>query len=112
MPHCVVQRVLELATPGNPQSVLDAVDDFCYNENWMMNVGPVKGAFVDEVIQQAQPLTMLELGTYIGYSTVRWAAQLPPGARLWSIDEDPAAIESADLLLRRARPRNPLHLDS
>ena len=47
----VVRRVLARAAADNPQSVLDAVDDFCYNENWMMNVGPVKGAFVDEVIR-------------------------------------------------------------
>ena len=30
-------------------------------EHWMMNVGPEKGAFVDEVIQQVTPTLMVQL---------------------------------------------------
>lgn len=98
----LVRRVLARATAGDPQSVLATVDAFCDTEHWMMNVGPVKGAFVDAAISQTRPKVIVELGTYVGYSTVRWASQLEEGARLYSIDEEPAAIESAGLLLRRA----------
>jgi len=98
----LVRRVLARATSGDPSSVLATVDAFCSNEHWMMNVGPEKGKFVDEVIEQVRPRVMLELGTYVGYSAVRWASQLPDGGRLWSIDPEPAALESAGLLLKKA----------
>ena len=80
----------------------------CYSRVWVgphcrgQNVGPAKGAFVDRAIQQVRPSVMVEFGTYVGYSTVRWAAQLPEGGRLFSIDPEPAAQESAALLLKRA----------
>ena len=45
---------------------------------------------------------MVELGTYVGYSAVRWASLLPEGGRLWSIDPEPAAQESAALVLKHA----------
>lgn len=98
----LVRRVLARARRGDPASVLSTIDDFCSNEHWMMNVGPEKGAFVDEVIRQVQPKVMVELGTYVGYSAVRWASQLPEGGRLWSIDPEPAAQESAALVLKQA----------
>ena len=49
-----------------------------------------------------KPRVMVELGTYVGYSAVRWASSLPEGGRLWSIDPEPAAQESAALILRHA----------
>ena len=101
----LIRRVLARSVSGDPSSVLSAVDDFCWNEHWMMNIGPEKGAFVDAAIQRAQPCrVVVELGTYVGYSTVRWAAQLDPavGARLYSIDPERAAQESASILLAKA----------
>ena len=98
----LVRRVLARATANDPSSVLATVDAFCSDEHWMMNVGPEKGRFVDEVIASVQPQVMLELGTYVGYSAVRWASLLPEGGRLWSIDPEPAAQESAGLLLKKA----------
>ena len=98
----MLRRVMARSISGDPDSVLLAVDDFCWNEHWMMNVGPQKGAFVDAAIQLIHPEVMVELGTYVGYSTVRWAAQLPAGARLYSIDPERAAQESASKLLAKA----------
>ena len=69
------------------------MDDECWSE---------KGAFVDAALRRAQPAVVVELGTYVGYSTVRWAAQLKDGARLWSIDPEPASQASASRLLRKA----------
>ena len=91
----LVQRVLARATNGDAASVLAAVDEFCWGEHW-------KGAFVDAALRRAQPAVVVELGTYVGYSTVRWAAQLKDGARLWSIDPEPASQASASRLLRKA----------
>jgi len=98
----MLQQVLARASTGDPWSVLSAVDDFCYNQHAMMNIGPEKAAFVDKVIQQIQPKVVVEFGTYVGYSTVRWAAQLQNGARLWSIDPDPDTHVYANKLLVKA----------
>lgn len=63
----------EHATRGDPQSVLDAIEEF-RSISPMMNVGPQKGAIVDAEIRKKQPLVMAELGGYAGYSAVRFAA--------------------------------------
>ena len=68
----------------------------------MMNVGPEKGRVVDEALQRSKPTVVVEFGTYVGYSAVRWASQLPPGGRLWSIDPDPASQAAAGKLLTKA----------
>ena len=68
----------------------------------MLTAMQEKGAFVDAALRRAQPAVVVELGTYVGYSTVRWAAQLKDGARLWSIDPEPASQASASRLLRKA----------
>ena len=98
----LVSRVLARATSGSPSSVLSEVDDFCWSEHWMMNVGPEKGRVVDEALQRSKPTVVVEFGTYVGYSAVRWASQLPPGGRLWSVDPDPASQAAAGKLLTKA----------
>lgn len=47
----------------------------------------LSGSFLDTAIAQAEPIKLaLELGTYVGYSALRVARLLPPGARLVCID--------------------------
>lgn len=65
--------VKEHATQGDPQSVLDAIEEF-RSISPMINVGPQKGEIVDAEIRKKQPLVMAELGGYAGYSAVRFAA--------------------------------------
>jgi len=81
----LLQQVLTLAKPNNVQSVLNTIDQFC-STSWMMNVGPVKGAILDAEIKKRNPQTMLELGTYCGYSTTRICSQLSDTSRLYSLD--------------------------
>lgn len=44
---------------------------------------------MDAVIQEHQPSMLLELGAYCGYSAVRMARLLSPGARLLTIEINP-----------------------
>lgn len=44
----------EHAVRGDAQSVVATIDEFGY-ENWMMNVGDVKGAVVEAEIVNAKP---------------------------------------------------------
>jgi len=52
------------------------------------------GSILDSVVSELNPEKVLELGTYCGYSTVRIARLLPPGARLITLEfnADYAAI--------------------
>ncbi|CAF96885.1 unnamed protein product, partial [Tetraodon nigroviridis] len=81
--------VRRTATRGDPRSVVRAIDDFCRHTEWAMNVGDEKGCILDSVVSEVSPATVLELGTYCGYSTVRIATLLPPGAKLITLEFNP-----------------------
>lgn len=39
----ILQHVQQNAKPGDPQSVLEAIDTYCTQKEWAMNVGDRKG---------------------------------------------------------------------
>lgn len=51
----LLKHVLANAERGNPQSVIDTIDAWCWSTQWMMNVGDVKGLIVDEQVEKAAP---------------------------------------------------------
>ncbi|XP_060166368.1 catechol O-methyltransferase isoform X1 [Globicephala melas] len=85
----ILHHVLQHAVAGDPQSVLDAIDAYCSQKEWAMNVGDKKGQIVDAVLREQRPSVLLELGAYCGYSAVRMARLLLPGARLLTIELNP-----------------------
>lgn len=85
----ILRHVQQNAKPGDPQSVLEAIDTYCTQKEWAMNVGDRKGQIVDAVIREHSPSLVLELGAYCGYSAVRMARLLPPGARLLTMEMNP-----------------------
>ncbi|XP_035238677.1 catechol O-methyltransferase A [Anguilla anguilla] len=89
-PQRLLSAVQKNATRGDAQSVISAIDHFCRHKEWAMNVGDEKGPILDGVVSEANPGSALELGTYCGYSTVRIARLLPPGALLITLEFNPA----------------------
>ncbi|XP_012510441.1 PREDICTED: catechol O-methyltransferase [Propithecus coquereli] len=85
----ILRHVLQHAESGNPKSVLEAIDAYCSQKEWAMNVGDKKGQIVDAVVREYQPSVLLELGAYCGYSAVLMARCLSPGARLITIELNP-----------------------
>ncbi|XP_044131513.1 LOW QUALITY PROTEIN: catechol O-methyltransferase-like [Bufo gargarizans] len=87
------QRILEFvkenAAKGDPQSVVDHIDKYCSQKEWAMNVGDEKGLILDKVFRETNPTTVLELGTYCGYSAVRMARLLKQGGRLLTVESKP-----------------------
>lgn len=47
------------------------------------------GCILDSVVSEVNPTSVLELGTYCGYSTVRIARLLPPHAKLITLEFNP-----------------------
>ncbi|KAJ1637659.1 S-adenosyl-L-methionine-dependent methyltransferase [Pavlovales sp. CCMP2436] len=98
--------VQKYAVRGNVSSVIAAIDSFSSPENenkidgwgrWMMNVGPAKGEIYENLIRQYQPTSVLEVGTFCGYSALRTIRALPADATFVTIEKDPrtAAVASA-----------------
>src|SRR5262245_32156559 len=74
------------ARAGDIDDVIRVIDEFCYEQSIMMNVGDEKGEILDRAVRRARPRRLLELGTYCGYSALRMARVMPADARLWSIE--------------------------
>ena len=74
------------ARPGDIDDVIRVIDEFCYEQSIMMNVGDEKGEILDRAVRRVCPRRLLELGTYCGYSTLRMARVMPPEGRLHSIE--------------------------
>lgn len=121
--------VLTHATPGDPESILDAFDAWCSKVEFISNIGPKKGEemlylmqntvlltstfffymcllcvgkILDRLLMEQSPLTVLELGAHCGYSTVRIARALPLGARLYSVEMDQRNAAIAEKIIRLA----------
>ncbi|XP_072271780.1 catechol O-methyltransferase-like [Pyxicephalus adspersus] len=98
----ILQFVLQNAVRGNPQSVLDQIDKYCREKEWAMNVGDEKGLILDNVLQETNPSLVLELGTYCGYSAIRIARLLKPGALLFTIEINQANADVARQMIEFA----------
>ena len=81
------------ARRGDAADVIRVIDEYCYQESFLINVGDEKGAILDAALARARAKLVLELGTYCGYSALRMAVTVPD-ARIVSIEfnADNAAI--------------------
>lgn len=58
--------VVANARQGDLDDAISKVDEFCYEQSFMMNVGDEKGEILDKAIRRMRPERLLELGTYCG----------------------------------------------
>ena len=85
-PDDILPYLQDQATPGDAQSVLDAIDAFSVYYP-MYRIGPEKGSLLEQQLSEHGPIHQaLELGTFLGYSAVRIARQMPPTGHLVCID--------------------------
>ena len=93
--------VAERARRGDPADVIRIIDQYCYNESMLINVGDEKGQILDAAVAEAKPARVLELGTYCGYSSLRMAVAAP-SAKVVSIEFSAANAEIARRILGHA----------
>eukprot|EP00483_Globobulimina_turgida_P012816 UN12840 len=67
----LVDFVKSTAEQNDGNSVVKSIDTFCWNNHWMMHIGPEKGEILDKAIIDCKPKYILELGAYCGYSSIR-----------------------------------------
>jgi len=90
----LAEYVVSRARRGDPADVIRVIDEFCYNQSFLINVGDEKGRILDAAVADARPLRVLELGTYCGYSALRMAIAAP-SAKIFSIEFSAANAEIA-----------------
>jgi len=97
----LAEYVAKNAKPGDLDDAIKVVDEYAYNESFLINVGEVKGEILDDAVRRAEAKKILELGTYCGYSSMRMAAAAPD-AKIYSIEFSPANAEIARSIHRHA----------
>ncbi|KAH6980919.1 S-adenosyl-L-methionine-dependent methyltransferase [Ilyonectria sp. MPI-CAGE-AT-0026] len=84
---------------GSPEKILAVIDKYARTKKYLMNVGEDKGKIVTDLIKEVKPQTMVELGGYVGYSTILFGAAVRQvgGSRYWSLERNPefAAVISS-----------------
>lgn len=100
--EALAQYVVANAREADLDDAIRTVDEFAYNESFLINVGDEKGEILDAAIRKASPRLLLELGTYCGYSALRTARVMPDGAHLVSLEFSEANADIARRILTHA----------
>lgn len=100
----LLEYVLTNAEDSNPQSVINCIDEFCWKHHWMMHIGDEKGNFLEKTILEKQPINVLELGTYCGYSTILMLKNMKNiNSKVYTIDPDEYTVNNiAKQIIKKA----------
>ncbi|XP_072118599.1 transmembrane O-methyltransferase homolog [Mobula birostris] len=94
--------VMSNCIPGDPENILSTFDKWCFHSEYLSNLGPEKGRILERLILESAPQTVLELGTYCGYATLRMARGLGLGGRLYTVEMDQRNAAVAEKIIRMA----------
>lgn len=61
---------------GNPAAVMSVIDEWMSSHGHMMTFKPSKVEVALEVLIQSKPKTVVELGTYVGFSALAWGKMM------------------------------------
>ena len=104
----LLSHVLATACAGDPASVCRAVENFGEevlgsSDLWLKVAGGVKAEVLTAAVCMAPSQgSILEIGTYCGYSAIRMAMACP-GARIVTLEVDPVHVVIARNMLAFAR---------
>ncbi|KAJ3313817.1 hypothetical protein HDU93_004810, partial [Gonapodya sp. JEL0774] len=72
----ILDAVRKNATRGDAGSVLKVMDELGWSNHWHMSLGDKKAEVVRGVIREYKPRTLLELGSYLGYSATVMGSEM------------------------------------
>ncbi len=78
-----------------PEEVLESIEKAAVQRGLPI-IGPKRGQFLDDVIEEHNPRTILEVGTAVGYSAIRMGRHLVGGGKV-------VCVELRDDMAREAR---------
>lgn len=82
------------ARQGDIDDVIATIDKFAYEQSFLINIGDEKGKLLDDAVRRADTKLALELGTYVGYGSLR-IARAAPTAKVFSVELAEANAEIA-----------------
>jgi catechol O-methyltransferase len=89
----VLKRIPPSTGAPGVELVFQAIDSYCWDEQWMFSLGDVKGSIVDGVVAEwvlgrasGQPVRGVEYGSFVGYSAMRVARHLPKGSEFTCVE--------------------------
>ncbi len=85
----------------NPDEVLRSIEANAPGQGLPI-IGPVRGAFLDEVVLKEKPKRILEIGTLVGYSAIRMGRFLPRGGRITCVEVNERMAKVAASNIKRA----------
>ena len=100
-PADIIPYIKATANEGDPASVLTAMDTFGRYYP-MYKLGDEKGRILAKLVKERQPRRSVEVGTFLGYSAIWTASNLPPGATLTCVEFEPRHAAVARELVRFA----------
>jgi predicted O-methyltransferase YrrM len=84
-----------------PEEVLASIEEVAPRQGLPI-IGPRRGKFLDEVIEQHDPSFILEVGTLVGYSAIRMARHLKDGGRMTCVELSEERARTARANFERA----------
>jgi len=96
-----VTYLLATSKLGDPQSVLKSMDEFAYYYP-MYKLTPLKVGILCQEISTRKPASLLEIGSFFGYSAVAILCSMLPTAKLKLIEANAANVEVIKVVLRQA----------
>ena len=87
-PADIIPYIKATAKEGDPVSVLNAMDTFGRYYP-MYKLGGEKGAMLAQIVKERAPTSSVEVGTFLGYSAIWTASNLPPNGRLTCVEFEP-----------------------
>ena len=72
----LAEYITKHATPGDLEDAIRVVDEYAYNESFLINVGEVKGKILDDAVRRAKAKTILDLGRTADTVRCEWRQPL------------------------------------
>jgi predicted O-methyltransferase YrrM len=84
-----------------PDEVLASIENEAIQKRLPI-IGPKRGRFLDEVVEEHRPDTILEVGTLVGYSAIRMGRHLKKGQKITCVELDGEIAAVARANIKRA----------
>lgn len=97
----LAEYVAHHARPGDPVDAIRVIDEYAYNESYLINVGDEKGEILDDALRNVNARRVLELGAYCGYSALRMAV-VAPDAEIVSVEINASNADISSRVWRHA----------
>ncbi|MBI3840396.1 MAG: O-methyltransferase [Thaumarchaeota archaeon] len=82
----------------SPEDVLKSIEEVAPRQGLPI-IGPIRGVFLDEVVKEHKPASILEVGTLVGYSAIRMGRHLKKGQKITCVEvrEDMAKVARSNI---------------